>query len=324
MTQIRKRIYSNKYMHMLLPIIANVMIKLHLMEKMIIVRCDGGVCSQINFWLIGRYFMDNGYKVKFDNDWFYLHGKDMNGIFDRNFDLLKMFPKLSYHLASPKENFYYRKCFRHINNPNKTEDKWRKKKPPIYLDGYYRNDPYTFKQTIKRYLQINYDVLDEKNRKLLMRIIRKNSVAIHVRRGDLSKFASSYGDPLPNAYYLYAIRKLRQIASMEKESCFFWFFSDEPEWVEEVLLPILQDEVKKDYFVVDINGSDRGYMDLLLMTGCKYIITSKGSLGKYAALLARKNIKKVIISGGGYSEWWSKVLDNVEILPEEEYENANI
>ncbi len=69
-------------------------------------------------------------------------------------------------------------------------------------------------------------------------------------------------------------------------SSFFYFFSDEPDWVRDELIPQLY-LTEGNCKIVDINGSDKGYMDLFLIARCKHQITSKGTLGKYGALFRR-------------------------------------
>lgn len=65
-----------------------------------------------------------------------------------------------------------------------------------------------------------------------------------------------------------------------------------------------------NYSVVDINGSDKGYMDLYLISHCKHQITSKGTLGKYGALLD-DNIGKYVILCDDVTEYsWRKLLQN--------------
>ena len=39
------------------------------------------------------------------------------------------------------------------------------------------------------------------------------------------------------------------------------------------------------YFVVENNGSDRGFVDLYLMSRCQSFVSSQGAFGKYARLL---------------------------------------
>ena len=65
-----------------------------------------------------------------------------------------------------------------------------------------------------------------------------------------------------------------------------------------------------NYKIVNINGSDKGYMDLFLIAHCKHQITSKGTLGKYGALLMDNSGKIVIMSDDGSEERWKKLFQN--------------
>ena len=98
---------------------------------------------------------------------------------------------------------------------------------------------------------------------------------------------------------------------MEKETVtpFFYFFSDEPEWVASELIPYLE-FANENYKVVDINGSDKGYMDLFLIAYCKHQITSKGTLGKYGALLRDSSDKIVILCDDKVEYQWKGVFHN--------------
>ena len=44
------------------------------------------------------------------------------------------------------------------------------------------------------------------------------------------------------------------------------------------------------------NNPEKGYLDLFLISGCKHYITSKGSLGKFGALLGMSKDSKIIVS----------------------------
>ncbi len=61
---------------------------------LIILRMDGGICSQISFWALGNFYAESGFQVKFDMSWFIKNGLDMDGKFARNFDFCKLFPEL--------------------------------------------------------------------------------------------------------------------------------------------------------------------------------------------------------------------------------------
>ncbi len=45
-------------------------------DDFIVLRTDGGICSQIAFHALGNYFIDKGYHVKYDLTWFHKNGKD--------------------------------------------------------------------------------------------------------------------------------------------------------------------------------------------------------------------------------------------------------
>lgn len=285
-------------------------------EEMVIVRNDGGICSQMNFYVLATHFMENGYPVKFDNQWFSLCGRDIDGIFIRNFDLLNMFPDLTYMAASPNEIFYYKHCFQYVNDTQNNTGIWREKTPPVYLDGYYvpvQFNPFEYKKLCQKYFHKNYNVLNEENAEMFKDIVGRNSVGIHVRLGDLKRPVAPYGDMVSNQYFLEAIKKLKEIDS----NLYFYFFSEEPDWIRGNLIPVLEKEIDGFYQIVDINGADKGYMDLLLMTGCNYIISSKGSAGKFAALLTPERIRGIVLSSDeNYLAWWKEVLDDVIIVNE--------
>ena len=107
----------------------------------------------------------------------------------------------------------------------------------------------------------------------------------------------------------------RAVDYMEKETVmpFFYFFSDEPEWVASELIPYLE-FANENYKVVDINGSDKGYMDLFLIAYCKHQITSKGTLGKYGALLRDSADKIVILCDDKVEYQWKGVFHNSVFL----------
>ena len=95
---------------------------------------------------------------------------------------------------------------------------------------------------------------------------------------------------------------------MRFPDAYFYFFSDEPDWVSKVLLPQLS--LVDEGQVVNLNGSDKGYMDLFLIAHCKHQITSKGTLGKYGALLADNSAKVVVLCDDEIEYCWKELLMN--------------
>jgi len=246
-------------------------------EKFVIVRVDGGIASQIAFYALGKYYIDKGYKVKFDLSWFDEFGMDIENKFQRNFDLLKAFNLDNFEIASKDEIEYYRNNF-----PLKSK-LYQIAKPPVYVGRYYDYKKVLLKSRDFLISKFNPE-LDENNKLWLSKIQSQNSCAIHVRRGDLSncKF-SYYGKTATAEYFINAINYIKNKNSETK----FFFFSDEVDWIKEEIVPKLHDT---DYELVDSNGSDKGYLDLYLISKCNSFISSIGSLAKVGALLS-KNIR---------------------------------
>ena len=283
-------------------------------NKLVVLKMDGGVCSQMHFYLIGMLLQEKGYDVKFDLTWFRKNAKDCNGVFARNFDLLKIFPSLPFSEPS-KSEMMKAKCHVITNDyfSNKTSDSFAylHVKSPCFLQGYFRDPTGLYTVEFNKYFKVSFDVLDETNKKMLKDINDTNAIAIHVRRGDLATYNSAYGDPCDVDYFQNAINYVHDIAP---ETNKLFFFSDEPSWVVTTLLPKMKIRTNLPTCVVDINGSDRGYMDILLMSACQYIISSNGSVGKFAYLLSQ-NAKMLICRNNSSSqnEMWRQ-LKNVKFI----------
>ena len=242
-------------------------------KNLIIIRTDGGISSQIAFYSLGRYLEDKGYKVKYDITWFKEYSKDCNGVFARNYDINKAFPNLKIEIANEEEIKYYSE-----NYPLITSD-IKEFKAPLYINGYPERLSSVLKY--KNFLRENFLPVDISSCSNLLNTIKKcNSCAIHVRLGDLAKYTKEYGFPADAEYYIKAI----SIISALQKNVKFFFFSEEPNWIKENIIPKL-DNV--DYEICDQNGSDKGYLDLYLMTYCKHIIGSKGSFGYFAKILSQ-------------------------------------
>ena len=79
------------------------------------------------------------------------------------------------------------------------------------------------------------------------------------------------------------VKTINAVKQWEPQTTFF-FFSDECEWVFENIIPILPKDI--NYQVITQNGSDKGYLDLWLISQCTYIIASKGSMARCAKTLS--------------------------------------
>lgn len=308
-----KKIFLHSY-HILSVFFNNIvsypgrlLIRLGLINKFVLVRMDGGICSQMHFYMIGQIFKRQGYLVKYELNWFDENGLDLTGKFCRNFDLLKAFPYLDFQEPSRFELYFYRK-FEYYNDYFDKGNSYRftKLTPPIYLTGYYR-DPIGLYCDMRSVFSVDYSILDRCNLALFDEIKqRESSVAIHVRRGDLSMFNSSYGAPVDANYFNQSIAYIESKVG----KCYYYIFSDEPEWVKDNLIKRLR--VTDNYYIVDINGSEKGYLDLFLIAACKHQITSKGSLGKYGAFICINPQNIITVYDDEYErETWDSQHPNI-------------
>ncbi len=269
---------------------------------------DGGVCSQMHQYLLGYLYRKAGFSVCYDLTFYKEWGLDINNEFVRNFDLLKAFPYLKFEEASEVEVDIYKKEYFYAGNDGdiRTNDmSFLRLVPPIYLGGYYHFPSKQWLETFQSLYRMVDGVLDAASQIKCIEIEERiDSVGVHVRRGDLKEEVSSYGAPASLDYFISATAFFKE----KLHKPYFYFFSDEPEWVKMDLLPRLP--VKNCAEVVDINGSDKGYMDLYLLAHCKHQITTKGTLGKFGALLVDAPDKYVVLYNDETQQYWKILFQN--------------
>lgn len=288
----------------LIRILARILVNIHVLNKIFVVRMDGGICSQMHFFLIGELLARKGYQVKYDIRWFKSQGKDLTGKFARNFDLLKAFPYLQFSVATSMETFFYSRLA--ANNSIFLSEI----KPPLYLGGYYDSNKEMYEKLFSLVFKVDIAVLDKENKKVYEQISKNdNTVAIHVRRGDLASFNSAYGKPVGIDYFTHVLQRLyKKIGAL---NCYL--FSDEPQWIKENLL----DELPQvnAYTLIDFNGSDKGYMDMFLISACQYQISSKGSLGKFGGFLNDDVDGKIYVYADDVErEKWEGIHSKIEFV----------
>lgn len=240
---------------------------------LIIVRVDGGICSQISFCSLGLALQKRGYRVKYDLSFYRDNGLDSEGRLPRNWDMPKAFPSLTFEPATDAEIAALKK--RHSRR-SELVSSWE---PPLYVGGY----PDCNAALLEMLPVLREHFRPEHSRRIgdLSETMRASpSCAVHVRRGDLARKNPVYGEPTSVEYYTLSM----SIVAANCPGVHFYFFSDEPSWVRENLLTRVPTGCRGT--VVDENGSDRGYLDLYLISQCAYVISSIGSLGIYGALLS--------------------------------------
>ncbi len=113
----------------------------------------------------------------------------------------------------------------------------------------------------------------------------KNSVSLHIRRGDYLKPVNQkiYCSPLANGFYQHAISEIeKRIENPE-----FFVFSDDPNWVKDNF------KINHKFNVIDINKGDNSYWDMKLMSICKHNIIANSTFSWWAACL-NENPSKIV------------------------------
>lgn len=170
------------------------------------------------------------------------------------------------------------------------------------LDGFWQSEKYFIEQS-----QAIYDSFrllekpDSANEEFLHEVTERESVAIHVRRGDF------FSNPEINKIHGvcdtgYFQRAVQAISERVKDP-FFYFFSDDPNWVEQNLL--------RDRSVV-VRHNKKDFEDLRLISSCKHQIISNSSFSWWGAWLNRKQDKTVIAPRSWYNPGY---FDDRDILP---------
>lgn len=296
---------------------AKVLIGSGIIGKYVMVQMDGGICSQMHFYRIASLMERAGIRIRLSYRWYRYFATDTDGRFCRNLDLSKLFPGIDLKGTSRLVEELYRISFEkevdYFGGDACSHD-WLALKAPMYVTGYFHDDDEVYGPGFREMFRLSPDVLDRRNRELYDIIEEKNrngipTVAVHVRRGDLARYNPAYGDPVEEDYFSEAVSRL---ASACKD-VFFYIFSDEPDWVKERLGSLL---ASVDHLIVDWNGSDKGYMDLVLMSRCRHIVASQGSLGKFAALLRPEDLLEgtVIMPSGISSAEWTGRFKNQEVI----------
>lgn len=267
----------------------------------LIVLVDGGFCSTISQYAIGRFFEKKfGVNVKYDLTWFDFNGMDCDGKCKRNFDLLKVFPNLKFDIADPKDVALYKKYFNFYNERAFIyNDNFFGKTTPLYLGGYYVHWKYFdfVKEELLKEIDFSYleSTLSEENKNFLEEInLKENSVAVHVRRGDFVNLGHCFLTP---EYFISAMEHIAKTIAPKKPH--FYFFSNGMDWVKENIVNKLSDDIS--YSFVEGNDNDAGYNDLYFISKCKHQITSNSSFSFLGSFLNQNKQKIVIIPDKWYA-----------------------
>jgi hypothetical protein len=132
-----------------------------------------------------------------------------------------------------------------------------------------------------------------------------NSLSIHVRRGDYLRkpIILDWHGVMSKDYYLKAFDLISKRTQIDK----VYYFSDEPEWVAEELIPHIPGEIVSD------ETSKSQYEDFYLLQNCQNQILANSSFSWWAAYL-NPNPNKIVVAP---KKWFLNAPNNTkDLFPE--------
>lgn len=175
-----------------------------------------------------------------------------------------------------------------------------------YLQGYWQSERYFLKHAATIRSDFTFrQTPTGRNAGLARAILDSVSVSVHVRRGDYitnAKALSVHGTCVPE-YYFKAIESLSQRVPQAR----LFAFSDDPQWVAEVLMPRYPGLV-----LVDHNRGENSYNDMRLMSLCRHHIIANSSFSWWGAWL-NPHPDKIVIAP---SQWFANGTDSTDLIPD--------
>lgn len=155
----------------------------------------------------------------------------------------------------------------------------------VYLNGYWQSERYFADATeeIRRMYRFP-DSFTDYQKKMLDEIQSKQSVSMHIRRGDYLEHPELYGT-ISMEYYE---RAMRYVQERKENVCFYIFTNDIP-WA-------MQNYKRDNIFIIEDSGhADTGNLDMALMAACKDNIIANSSFSWWGAWL-NQNQEKIVIA----------------------------
>ncbi len=160
--------------------------------------------------------------------------------------------------------------------------------PPIYLNGYWQSEKYfhKYRNEIKKELKFKYE-FDHTSKCIAKKIIKSNSISLHVRRSDYvsNKKSRDFHGTASISYYKRALEVIKAKINNPK----FFIFSDDILWAKSNLI------FDWDSTFISHNGTKNNHQDLRLMSLCKHNIIANSTFSWWGSWL-NSNENKLIIA----------------------------
>jgi hypothetical protein len=291
---------------------------------MIIVMLNGGLGNQMFQYAFGRALsiaLKNEFKV--DISWYKetpggvtrrgyeLECFDMNTAVAVSKEIFSM-KKIAAFLPRQIFNFFYKKlpilrgsyCKERFYHYDSTVWQYGDN---TYFEGYWQSYRYfdKYKEVIRKDF-IYKDELSSESKRLQKKIILKNAVSLHVRRGDYvtNSNANGFHGVIPLQYYEEAVEYIAKRAN----GIDIFVFSDDIKWVKENM------NVKFPVTFIPDSEKKKPFEDMYLMSLCKHNIIANSSFSWWGAYL-NTNDEKIVIAP---KKWFTDPFINTQdLIPKE-------
>jgi hypothetical protein len=175
----------------------------------------------------------------------------------------------------------------------------------VYLEGYFPTEKYfkPISDLIRREFKLR-NGFGIRNQDIAEKIVKTESVSVHVRRGDYLYPINSFTlGNLKMTYY----EKCVHIVADRLKSPHFFLFSDDPEWVAknfDLGHPTTLGSMKES----------RNYEDLALISICKHNIVSNSTFSWWGAWLNQNPAKLVLAPDPWYA---SSIIKSSDVVPDD-------
>ena len=270
---------------------------------MIIIRVMGGLGNQLQQYALYKKYESMGVEARLDLSWFEdAVQKEM--LAGRRFELT-CFEGLPFRIAAREE--IEAVLGRQFGESESFLAKIRRKINPAFSPIFTESDMYhpQILQWTQKYL-VGYwacekyyaDILpqlrdcirfpsggDERNHRLTEEMEQRESVSLHIRRGDYLDEANRamFGNICTEAYYDSAISYMKK----KYPQAVFYLFSDDSDYVREHYRG-------EEYHIVDWNRGDDSFYDMMLMSHCRHNICANSTFSFWGARLNRHPDKIMI------------------------------
>lgn len=258
---------------------------------MIIVQIAGGLGNQLQQYALYRKFLSLSKEAKLDLSWFSNGEMEKNAfVTDRTLEL-DYLEGVSYEACTKKEK-------EALTGGSGLAGKLRRNLLPstvhafaeskmyhpeiferkdLYISGYFACEKYyaDILETLRKEIRFP-ESPNLENRRLAREMNERESVSVHIRRGDYlnEQNAAMFGNICTEAYYKSALDYMRTRC----RSVHFYLFSDDADYLR-------AHYQGGEYTVVDCNHGKDSFYDMWLMSQCKHNICANSTFSFWGARL---------------------------------------